>query len=633
MPKYSSNLLVNSEALQPITTGWSASSNVTIVAAGSDSKAFRFLSSSTLEQSMPVSLFEKEMVGIKVGAKVRFTNATEIIFTAVQLYIKVKLIGEETRTFTLPCHAVIKPGMTDWIEFSGEADMPYDEYTSVLFSVYTIDTALAVDVDYFNLQLISEEANIEEILEETKAFTENSLLAHLEDVHNSHLTDEQKLGYTGGAQRVRTNKFGLENDVEAINRVLFDGYLPVVKFKARREKTPIVTPEFWEELLVQTIANVTSTSVAVEYSARGIGKVYVAYIADGVLTVKSSQFGYPLSEMIWAVDEMIPDCAQCAIDFDGSFVKTSPNTNAFYTEEIPYLAYTNLSGQLNVGSLGGPYDTVVGAGVLSVDLTRGIASIAKDFDLGLIAFYIINGYVYFRQLIRGTWQDQQIVSIAPANAVKLRADRTFDWRHCLQILDSAGALHEVFSMPYYSGHIGVENLTMKVPSISLDVKEIHYISAKSEDEYITATVSGITIQPKYALSPVMKSAYNAIYTNAELEVENDYGYKVVIEFDEIVDSVSMSYNSFVLEDSMGQAVYPFAAESITGRTIAVYFMNFNNAVGEVSVSYNGSGLVGEIGQSVDADSVSFVPTGLVPFYVAPPVVVGITNIQDWEVPS
>ena len=81
MPKYSSNLLVNSEALQPITTGWSASSNVTIVAAGSDSKAFRFLSSSTLEQSMAVSLFEKEMVGIKVGAKVRFTNATEIIFT------------------------------------------------------------------------------------------------------------------------------------------------------------------------------------------------------------------------------------------------------------------------------------------------------------------------------------------------------------------------------------------------------------------------------------------------------------------------------------------------------------------------------------------------------------------------
>ena len=36
----------------------------------------------------------------------------------------------------------------------------------------------------------------------------------------------------------------------------------------------------------------------------------------------------------------------------------------------------------------------------------------------------------------------------------------------------------------------------------------------------------------------MKSAYNAIYTNAELEVENDYGYKVVIEFDEIVDNVS-----------------------------------------------------------------------------------------------
>jgi hypothetical protein len=38
-----------------------------------------------------------------------------------------------------------------------------------------------------------------------------------------------------------------------------------------------------------------------------------------------------------------------------------------------------------------------------------------------------------------------------------------------------------------------EYLTVKVPSIAMQVKEVQYVSAKNADEYLTAKVSGIDI--------------------------------------------------------------------------------------------------------------------------------------------
>lgn len=433
---------------------------------------------------------------------------------------------------------------------------------------------------------------------------------------------------------MRNIPYDIKNKLMSMQQTLANDADPRMLLKLQRGTIPITDKRLWQYSTVDS-GSCTVSSVTVRRSKKDVAPdfAYVAFVRANTLYVKIARIEQPVKKMSWTVVETIANVSKCSLVFNGSYVQSGLYNTEFVTEEEPWLFYTNLSGELFGGVLGTTYSTIVGSGVVDFDAARAIASLYKDIDQGMMIFYILNGYVYFRQYINDTWQDQQSVSLAPENAVSIKADRTFDWRIVLQVQDNTGALHEVLSRPYYSGWVNVENLTMKVPSILLDVKEIQYISAQSEDEYLTATVSGITIQPKYALSPVMKSAYNAIYTNAELEVENDYGYKVVIEFDEIVDSVSTSYNSFVLEDSTGQIVYPFAAESITGRTIAVYFMNFNNAVGEVTVSYNGTGLVGEIGQSVDADSVSFTPTGLVPFYVAPPVVVGITNIQDWEVPS
>lgn len=410
-------------------------------------------------------------------------------------------------------------------------------------------------------------------------------------------------------------------------QTLYNNAEPNVEAIVSRPTTPITSKNYWEETIVTE--NVTSicTSVAIQKTGRYPEKAYVAYVDDSnVLVVKSADLVYPITRMVWEVEETIENCLACAVDFDGSFVRASRDKVEFRTEETPWLFYVTSTGQLMAGVLGGSYESLVGANVTAIDAVRGVASKYKDIDQGLLVFYVIAGSLYYRDLIDGVWGGQTSVSIAPADIVSVRAERTFDYRIVLQVTDTSGSLHEIFTKMESSGWQATEQISASL-SVATVLIAIDYLYNKSADERITAGLS-VDTALLYALSPVMVSAENVIHNDSELEIEDDYGYKVVLHWDERVFDATGNEASFSMVDE-ASAVFRCTLVEKTGiKEITLLFQNFNNATGDLTLLYTPGTMMGEV-VAIEADSFVFTPTGLVPFATEPPVPVSIENIEGW----
>jgi len=408
-----------------------------------------------------------------------------------------------------------------------------------------------------------------------------------------------------------------------MQQTLYNNAQPSMEVLAIRPRTPIFHKRFWQESIVSADTTATCTSVAVRKTGTKADRVYVAYISGSVLTVKSAALVFPVSSMAWEIEQVIEGCIGCALEFDGSFVRVSPYKIEYRTDDLPWLFYITSTGQLMGGILGFELETLVGANVTAVDAIRGIRSEYGDNDLGLALFYILNGVVYYNQLVEGEWQGQVAVDLAPANAVSIKVERTFDWRIVLQVTDSTGTLYEVFSKAYVSGWTGVESLTAHA-SLLLDVLEVTYHDTKSQDEMISALIA-MTVLTLWGVETIMQTAANI--DNGE----GDYGYLVRITWDHGITIPTGNHTSFLMLDSENNSFGSVQVTQIDSRLIEVEFQNFNNAIGECSIFYTPGTIEGEAGQLLTASSVSFTPTGLVPFAVDPPVPISIINIIDWSV--
>lgn len=407
-------------------------------------------------------------------------------------------------------------------------------------------------------------------------------------------------------------------------------------FQRQRRGIPITYWRHWYRSAIQN-TDALDVSIAVRHNLVDPDKVYVAYVsAANVLTVKSAVITARAEGMTWTTELTQANCAFCSLAFDGDFMRDPDNPQdrvIFRTDNLPWLFYSTVTGQLMGGIIGTTYETVVGANVTSFDAIRGVRGLMgtnHGIDEGLLVFYVLDGVVFYRPYKYGEWGDQEIVSIAPENIVNIKAERTFDWRIVLQVEDTLGKLYEVFTESYVSGNTNVEFLQILPAKIDFTVTDIRYHNAQAPVEYLTILPPALTVMPRWAVATLMADADNIAYTDLEIDVENDYGYKVRIVWEHPVSGETSAYSSFLLVDSEETEFAPVSMEYIDNYTIDVLFQNFNNAVGKVTVQYSGVGILGEIGQSTPATSISFTPTGLVPYVPEPPVVVSIINIQDWE---
>ena len=420
-----------------------------------------------------------------------------------------------------------------------------------------------------------------------------------------------------------------------MHQTLYNNANPDMQIEAIRPLTAIFHKRFWQESIITADTTATSTSIAVRRTEQYGDLVYAAYVSGGTLTVKTAALVFPVNNMIWNTVLTISGCLDVVLEFDGHFVTGTNKKIEYYTDELPWLFYTTTTGQLMGGIIGTTYETVVGANVTSFDAIRGIRGLMgtnHGIDEGLLVFYVLNGVVFYRPYKYGEWGTQEIVSIAPENIVNIKAERTFDWRIVLQVEDTLGKLYEVFTESYVSGNTNVEFLQILPAKIDFTVTDIRYHNAQAPVEYIAMFPAMFSLVDKFNGDVLLRDAENVSYTDEELEIENDYGYKVRIRCHERVYGSENAYTGFSLVDSESTSFSAVAiAYTENPKVVEVTFFNFNNAVGDVSVVYDGTGgLTGDLGQTVPASSTSFTPTELVPYIPEPPVVLSIINIQAWE---
>ena len=406
-----------------------------------------------------------------------------------------------------------------------------------------------------------------------------------------------------------------------MQQTLYSNAQPAMDVHAIRPRTPIFHKRFWEESIITPDITATSTSVAIRKTGATADRAYVAYVSNGVLTVKSAAITFPVSQMIWQIELTISNCMACALEFDGRFIQAAYNKVEYRTDLVPWLFYVSDSGALMAGLLGGVYEPIVSGNVTALDAVRGIASLYKDIDQGLIVFYLYGGNTYYKQLINGVWLGQEAVEIAPPNAVAVKCERLFDYRIVLHISDASGVLWEVFTKMEASGWNGTEYISANLSVIS-ELVPIEYLHFYGGTEYVTASVA-VETKTLYALSPQMQSASNMD------DGTGNYGLKVNLTWDENIFGETDHAGNFVISDSHNGA---WGGQSLVKdkKVLTITFMDFNNAINPVTVTYTPGTMMGDV-VAVESDSITFDAVGLIPTEIPVPVSLSAENIDAKQI--
>ncbi len=624
MADYGSNLIVNPSAIQPLVEGWAAN-NVTVIDEGSGVLYYRIGALGYMQQNILTTIFGTSTNTVKLSIRVRFINSGIPIYTDILLFMQLSVTNTDKATdtepatdntilYTLPCQTMISTGDSGWFLFEGEFDVTQTNISAVILNVYTVQTDVIIDVDSIAVMQATKASTEEQIRDDAATYTDINLEKHLEDMDNSHLSDEQKAGLTGKTPRLKTIKLGLENDIHNANSKLYNGNVPLVSVDITRKSKPITTPLYWQEAIVQVVPNVTCTSIAIQQDGPAIKKVYIAFIANKTLTVVSAPFSYPIGDMIWTIEATIENCLTCAIEFDGNFKDIKGHVE-FYTDNIPWVFYTTPLGAVFAGILNTTYIPITSSGATAIDAIRGFASSTKDIDQGMIVFYIANSILYYQQCIANNWSGQQEIAIAPDNLKTVHAERVFDYRICLHLTTLTGELYEVFTKMMASGWNGFEYLTAAITSINISTTEIAYLDFQAV-EHLSAVVTPI-VEPLYTESPVMLFAEN--YARPD----GDYGYMLRLKFDERVRNTFGTESSFTITDFYGTVFYG-AVITENYNELLIEFSNLNNASNPVTVAYTPGTATGDIVPLV-ADSLIINLVGLVPYYSPPPIPLLVYN--------
>lgn len=413
----------------------------------------------------------------------------------------------------------------------------------------------------------------------------------------------------------------LKARIELAQQTLYNNANPQMDVTVTRPRTPITRAGFWQESIVTAGATAVCTSVCVRRQVKHPTRAYVAYVTDGgTLVVKYADLSAAFADLDWITIETIAGCSACALEFNGSFVPAPRGRVEYLTDETPWLFYVTSGGALMAGLLGGAYESLAGANVVALDAIRGVASRYKDEDQGLLLFYVIAGVVYYKAFISGAWSEAYTVAVAPESAVSVKAERVFDWRIVLHITDSGGALFEVFSRMAISGWTQHGTLRPAAASLEAYLTDVNYLDARGSD-YLRAASAEHESWNMSIYSPALIAACN-IGTSIE-DPENpgefieDFGYRVVFEFDQIVRNAADFAGDFKLTDDYNMSWYGQAA-SVNGRFVTVTFANFNNAGSPVLAK----ALAGNLSNGytlLTETSVEFEAAGLVPYYVPAPI--------------
>lgn len=391
-----------------------------------------------------------------------------------------------------------------------------------------------------------------------------------------------------------------------------------------RPTTPLTDDSFLEKQTVLYSSNITKTSMAVCHPnlSRGATTVYIAYIDSGELKVTKAQYTDVMDRHIWEPVEFSEWAEDVSICFDGTMPKAPSGWVEFKTEEDPWVFWC-LNGVLYGKKL---YDTgdplvLAEANCSAVSSVRAMWSSHGGFDFGLVIFFLLNGQLYYRQLINGEWMDAEIVSFGPKGAKweDIAAFRTWDYRIGIQGKSVDGTYYEMFTQFMGIGKQNTEHIESQITADAI-LTGIKYSDAV-ETEHIESVIQPVG-QRIYAWSSVPVSAKNLD------DGTGNWGFLVYVTLDYPVTNVGSNSGAFFLADSDGVS-YPCvdAKSSEDGLILQLTFLDFNLSEGkELTVAYT-PGTVQSPAVPLEAFEFTFTPEGLVAPNIPVPEPVEARNLD------
>lgn len=398
-----------------------------------------------------------------------------------------------------------------------------------------------------------------------------------------------------------------------------------------RPTTPLTEDRFLEKQFVLSSENITKTSIAVCHQRlmRGATEVYIGYLESGIIKIAKTTYVEEMERHVWINDigysQEADDFCLC---FDGTMPKAPNGYVEFKTEQLPWVFWV-LNGALYGRKM---FDTsepfvLAEANCSTVSAVRAMWSTTGGFDFGLVVFFILNGQLYYRQLINGEWMDAEAVSFGPSGVTweAIAAFRTWDYRIGVQLKTADGVFYEMFTQFMGIGKQNAEHLEIRDVTAVSDMIKLDYHNTKAASEHIeiVGASAGAPFGGLYSLDmPILISAYN-------VEDENgDWGTTIIATFSNylVAADVANNYLSFSLVDTWGAAYYPRAvALGNDGKTVTLSFLNFNNAYDKCRIQYTPGKIYSLATVLVESTSFEFMPQNLVPADVPKPEVELIWN--------
>ena len=420
-----------------------------------------------------------------------------------------------------------------------------------------------------------------------------------------------------------------------------EGNAPRLSFWISRPVTQLVDSHFLETLDISGLGEVGDCSIAVKHTrfGRSADAIYIAYVvggvsnADGGLARVVAAKSVEIMKRHSFIDQGFSRSAsRVAICFDGTMPKRVSNTYEFITETQPWVFWIS-QGALYSQQLGSTNTiTLAEQNCTWVSAVRAMWSEVPGFDFGLCVFFIINGSLYYRQHIGGTWYDAEVVPVSslPALAsgvtwIEVAASRTWDYRVVLQLKASDGALYEVYTQFGGLGSKGAEHIEMRDVSATGKLTAITYRDvAETEHVEITSVTAGAPYGGLYSTAvPTIVSARNLD------DGTGNWGHIVELVFDVHLNptQVAAQASAFSIVDANSIA-YNAATASLgaDGKTVALTFTDINNARGVCKATYTAGTVTSMAGTTLTTTSCSFTPAGLVPTAVPVPEVTEVTNV-------
>lgn len=401
-----------------------------------------------------------------------------------------------------------------------------------------------------------------------------------------------------------------------------------------RPTTPLTDDNFLEKQTVLYSDNISKTSLAVCHPtlSRGATHIYFAYIESGEIKITRTYYTDIMERHEWEPVEFSEWAEDVALCFDGTMPKAPNGWVEFKTEQVPWVFWV-LNGVLYGRKLDDPGDPVVlaEANCSAVSAVRAMWSSYGSFDFGLVVFFLLNGQLYYRQLINGEWMDAEVVSFGP-DGVKweaLAAFRTWDYRIGVQLKSTDGAFYEMFTQFMGVGKQNVEHLEISDVRPQNKLLEVFHHNTKANERVHVTNVS--VGHPSVYGDMFLATPPQILIVENKDDGSGDWGKVIAVTFDAHlnVSTIASNANCFTLVDSNG-AIYMASEASLdveTAKTITLTFADFNAAYGVCQLNYTPGTIKSLANTPMESLKFSFTPENLNPPKIDPPEPIEIWNMN------